>query len=201
MRAFLVAAAAIVGLAATASPARAESLLDKVPRLIERSGWFRAHVPGTPSGDKHEGPLTERHEPSASPDAFLGSSLTFSFVARDWRHSYSLTDGKALLFDRIRLISSSRMAVQRVSLAGGRLLPYAEVSFGQWRVDPELMPYIHTDNELAAQIAAGFEVHVAPRAAFAWDIERTSMYRDPRDPQNLPFVNVVASFAALRAEF
>jgi hypothetical protein len=197
MRLLLVALAAVASISAVSS-AQAETLPEMLPRLIKESGWLRAHYPGEV---EQKAQAAEHHEPSAAPTAFLGSSLHFSFVARDWREAFSLSDGKALVFDRVRLIRSSRMAVQRVSLAGGRFLPYAEVSFGQWRADPELMPYLHSENELAAQVAAGFEMHVAPRAAFAWDIERTTMYRDSRDPQNLPFINVVASFAALRAEF
>jgi len=200
MRVIFAAVATVASLSAIVAPARAESLPEMLPRLIQQGGWLRAHHPGEVEAAA-EARAQEHHEPSAPPTAFLGSTLHFSFVARDWRHAYSLTDGKPLVFDRVRVISSSRMAVQRVGLVGGWFMPYAEVSVGQWRVDPELMPYIRSENEFAAQFAAGFEMHIAPRAAFAWDVERTTMYRDPRDPTVLPFAHIVASFAAVRAEF
>ena len=202
MREIFTAVATVLSVAAmsVSFSARADSLPQMLPRLIEQSGWLKAHHPGDVEAAA-QAQAAEHHEPSAPPSAFLGSTLHFSFVARDWRHAYSLTDGKPLVFDRVRVISSSRMAVQRVGLVGGRLMPYAEVSFGQWRVDPELMPYIHSDTEVAAQFAAGFELHIAPRAAFACDVERTSMYRDPRDPTVLPFANIYGAFAAVRAEF
>ncbi len=185
---------------AASAPAKAEDLPRMIPRLLEQAGWLRAHYPGEPESAKAEW-TRERHEPSAAAHALLGTSLQVTVLARDWREAYALTDGKALVFDRVRLIRSSRMAVTRLSMGGGRLLPYVELSAGQWRADPELMPYLHSEYELAGQWAAGFEMHVAPRCAFAWDVEHTTMYRDARDPQNLPVTSIVASFAALRAEF
>jgi hypothetical protein len=176
-----------------------------IPRLIQESGWLRAHYPGELKGgegdkDKTKG-LFHRDEPSAAQRAFLGGTAHVSVLARDWREAYSITDGQPLLFDRVRLIRSSRMAVTRFALAGGRFMPYAEVSFGQWRADPDLMPYLHSSYVLAAQAAVGFEMHVAPRCAVAWNVEQTKMNRDSRDPQNLPLTSLFASFAAVRAEF
>jgi hypothetical protein len=204
MRVIFAALATVVSVASSVSvprAAHAESLPEMIPRLLQQGGWLRAHHPGLDQSSPERPADTERHEPASAPSAFLGDQLHFSFVARDWRAAFSLTDGRALVFDRVRLISSSRMAVQRIALAGGRLMPYAEVSFGYWRVDTDLMPYLHSQSELAAQVAAGIEFHIAPRAAFAWDVERTTMYRDPRDPSVLPFASIVASFAAVRAEF
>jgi len=200
MRALLTGIASAIAISTAAAPAHAESLTEKIPQYIEQSGWLRAHYPGEPNA-RLEGKPAEHLEASTLPRTFIGLTPHLSIVARDWREAYSITDGKPLLFDRVRLIRSSRMAVTRVTFQGGRFLPYAEVSFGQWRADPELMPYIHSEYEVAGQFAAGFEAYLAPRCAVAWDVERTTMYRDQTDPQNLPLQNITATFGALRAEF
>jgi hypothetical protein len=90
------------------------------------------------------------------------------------------------------------MEVTRVSWAGGRLLPYAEVSVGQWRADTDLVPWLKSDAVTAGQIAAGFELHVASRCALAWDVEETRIYSDQH---SVPATRLFASFGALRAEF
>lgn len=188
---------AVSAVLASAPDARAESISELVPRLIEQGGWLRAHYPG--QLDTDEIARAERaHVPSAVPTALLGSEPHVAIVARDWREAYSLTDGRPLLFDRVRLIRSSRMAVTRVSWAGGKLLPYAEVSFGQWRADTDLVPWLKSDAEIAGQVAVGAELSVAPRCAFAWDLEETHIYASGQD---VPTTRLMASFAAVRAEF
>jgi hypothetical protein len=197
-RGFLVALATLFAASLSAAPAKAEPVNEIIPRLIDEGGWLKAHYPGQPV-DKEHPSLFSRREPSIAPTAFVGGELHIAIVARDWREAYSLTDGRALLFDRVRLIRSSRMAVTRVSLSGGRLLPYAEMSFGQWRADVDLVPWLKNDTEVAGQMALGFEMHLAPRCAVAWDIEETQIYVDQE--KNVPATRLVASFAALRAEF
>ncbi len=194
----LAAAAAVVALTASAHEARAETLPELVPRLIEEGGWLRAHYPGLESATKERPAFLARQEPVAAPTDLLGSDPHIAIVARDWTGAYSLTDGRSLLFDRVRMIHSSRMEVTRVSWAGGRLLPYAELSIGQWRADTDLVPWLKSDAAAAGQIAAGFELHVASRCALAWDLEETRIYSDQ---QNVPATRLFATFGALRAEF
>jgi hypothetical protein len=196
-RGLLVALVTVLAASLSAASASAEPVGEVIPRLIEQGGWLKAHYPGQPV-DKEHPSLFSRHE-SSMPSAFLGNELHVAIIARDWAEAYSLTDGRALLFDRVRLIRSSRMAVTRVSLAGGRLLPYVEMSFGQWRADVDLVPWLKNDMEDAGQVAMGFEMHLAPRCAFAWDIEETQIYVDQE--KNVPATRLLASFAALRAEF
>jgi hypothetical protein len=183
-------------MAAGSTPAHAESLPRLIPRLIEQGGWLKGHFPAA-------GPVSmeKPHAPTLVPSQWFGSNLHFSFVARDWREAYSITDGHPLVFDRVRLVRSSRMAVSRLSLTEGRIVPFAEVSVGQWRLDPDLMPTMPRDTELAAQLAVGVEMRIAPSCAVAWNMERTSIYREGRDRQTVPVTNIIASFAALRAEF
>jgi hypothetical protein len=197
MVAALLAALVALGSASSAKDAHAETIRELVPRLIEQGGWLRAHYPGE-QATKDQPALFGRHEVTEAPADVLGSDLHIAFVARDWREAYSLTDGHTLLFDRVRMIRSSRMAVTRVSWAGGRLLPYAEVSFGQWRADTELVPWLKSDAAAAGQLTAGLELRVASRCALAWDLEETQIYSDQ---QSVPATRLLASFAALRAEF
>jgi len=185
-RGLLVALVTVLAASLSAASASAEPVGEVIPRLIEQGGWLKAHYPGQPV-DKEHPSLFSRHE-SSMPSAFLGNELHVAIIARDWAEAYSLTDGRALLFDRVRLIRSSRMAVTRVSLAGGRLLPYVD-----------LVPWLKNDMEDAGQVAMGFEMHLAPRCAFAWDIEETQIYVDQE--KNVPATRLLASFAALRAEF
>jgi hypothetical protein len=184
-------------LAATlcAIPASAEPVGELIPRLIDDGGWLRPHYPG----QKEEKPGSPRFGWLESSAAVLGSELHIAIIARDWSEAYSLTDGRALLFDRVRLIRSNRMAVTRVSMAGGTFLPYAEMSFGQWRADTDLVPWLKSDLEAAAQVAGGIEVRFAPRCAFAWDVEETKIY--PAQDRNVPATRLFASFAALHVEF
>ena len=176
-------------------PARAESLPRLIPRLIEESGWLKRHDPTKPPEQ-----MKLRLDPGM-PSHWMGDTFRVSLLARDWQEAYSITEGHPLVFDRMRMIRSSRMAVTRFSATGGRFTPFAEVAGGQWRIDPELMPQLPRDTELAAQLTLGFELRIASRCAFAWDAERTTIYRSTREAQNLPMTNIYASFAAIRGEF
>jgi hypothetical protein len=207
MRGFFWTVCAFLGVTALALPAHAEPLQELIPRLIEQGGWLRAHYPGEPSGQAERGPRGSslassdrslfHHDPPADPTAVLGFDPHVAIVARDWQQAFNLTDGRSLLFDRMRLIRSSRMAVARFILAGGKILPYIEGSFGQWRPDTDIVPWLRADLETASQVTFGIQAHLAPRCALAWDIEQTQIFF----ASNVPATHVVASFAAMRAEF
>jgi hypothetical protein len=89
--------------------------------------------------------------------------------------------------------------VARFTLSGGRFLPYVEASFGQWRPDTDIVPWLRADLETASQVALGVQIHLAPRCAFAWDVEETQIFF--ANASNVPATRLLASFAALRAEF
>jgi hypothetical protein len=190
-----------VFLAATAFslPARAEPLTKLIPRLIDEGGWLRAHYPGQGSATPDRVPTLFHRDPPIEPTELLGDELHVAVVARDWQEAFNLTDGRSILFDRIRMIRSSRMAVARFTVSGGRLLPYVETSFGQWRPDTDIVPWLRADLETASQIALGFQVHLASRCAFAWDVEETQIFF--ANASHVPTTRLFASFAALRAEF
>jgi hypothetical protein len=203
MRARLRGVGAFLAATACCLPARAEPIEKIIPRLIDEGGWLRAHYPGqtgqtgNPSPDRV--PTLFHRDSPADPTDLLGSEAHVAVVARDWQQAFNLTDGRSLLFDRIRMIRSSRMAVARFTLSGGRFLPYAEASFGQWRPDTDVVPWLRADLETASQVALGVQVHLAPRCAFAWDIEETQIFF--ASASQVPATRLLASFAALRAEF
>jgi hypothetical protein len=202
MRAAFRALVAFVAVTACSFPARAEPLEKLVPRLINEGGWFRAHYPGQMGSSGQVSPdrvptLFHRDSP-ADPTSLLGSEFHVAVVARDWQEAFNLTDGRALLFDRIRMIRSSRMAVARFVFGGGRLLPYAEASFGQWRPDTDIVPWLRADLETASQVALGVQIHLAPRCAFAWDVEETQIFASA---SAVVSTRLTASFMAMRAEF
>jgi hypothetical protein len=181
-------------------PAHAEPLQELIPRLIEQGGWLRAHYPGDTSarGERPQSTPTLFHRaPPPDPTAVLGFEPHLAVVARDWQQAFNLTDGRSLLFDRLRMIRSSRMAVARFVLSGGRILPYIEASFGHWRPDTDVVPWLRADLEAASQVTFGIQAHLAARCALAWDVEQTQIFL----ASNVPATHVVASFAALRAEF
>ena len=198
MRASFGVAASFLAVLVSAAPAHAEPIQELIPRLVTEGGWLRSHYPGQDAAAVQDHPTLYRREPVAAPPELLGSELHVAIVARDWQAAYNLTDGRAFLFDRLRMIRSSRMAVTRLILGGGRVMPYAEVSVGQWRPDTDLMPWIRSDLQAASQLAMGFQMHVASRCALAWDVEQTEIFASAG---NVPSTHVWASFAALRAEF
>ena len=192
--------AAFIAAMACALPAQAEPLTKLIPRLIDEGGWLRAHYPGAVApGSPDRLPTLFHRDPPTDPSDLLGSDVHLAMVARDWREAFNLTDGRSLLFDRIRMIRSSRMAVARVTMSGGRFLPYFEASFGQWRPDTDIVPWLRADLETASQVALGVQVHLASRCAFAWDVEETQIFF--ASAANVPATRLFASFAALRAEF
>ena len=200
MRASINATAAFLAVIACPLPAQAEPIEKLIPRLIEEGGWLHAHYPGEKGGANPDRPPTLFHRaPPTDPTELLGSEVHLAFVARDWHQAINLTDGRSFLFDRIRMIRSTRMAVGRIVVGGGRLLPYAEISFGQWRPDTDIVPWLRAELETASQLALGVQIHLAARCAFAWDVEQTQIFF--ANAANIPTTRVTASFAALRAEF
>jgi hypothetical protein len=106
-----------------------------------------------------------------------------SVVARDWGASQPLV-GHLALTDQLRLSRSLRMVVARVRLGDDRIAPFAQLGFGQWRVDTSVVP-MPSDVELAGQLGGGLELHVAPGAAIALEATYTLLYREDREPQML----------------
>jgi hypothetical protein len=137
---------------------------------------------------------------SGEPSPWLGMAPRVSLVARDWGASQLLW-GQLSLTDQMRLTRSSRMVVTRVRFANGRLVPFAQVGVGEWRVDSTLMPTLSNASHTAAQLGGGFELEVAPRASLAAEGDCTMLYEEGRALDPLASARVWMAMLAARARF
>lgn len=140
-------------------------------------------------------------EPERPEPPLFRSTPQMSVVARDWGASQSLF-GTLGPTDQLRLSHSLRMVVARVRLGGGRITPFAQIGFGQWRVDTSVVA-MPNDVELAGQIGGGLELHVAPGAVVALEGSCTMLYRDAGERPAIPLANpsLWAGLLAARARF
>jgi hypothetical protein len=144
-------------------------------RAVEGSAW------GGADGDA----------PMAGPDA--------SLVARDWGGPRIFL-GHLSPTDRIRLSHSSRMLVGRVRLPAGRVIPFAQLGLGQWRLDSDLLPN-RREVAYAAQLGYGFELALSRFAAIAFEADYTALYRDAPCPRRSNPSDLWGGFIAARATF
>ncbi len=109
---------------------------------------------------------------SSGPVPLVGAEPRISLVARDWSGSRVLV-GDMLATDELRPSRSNRMVVSRLRLAEGRVVPFAQVGVGQWRVDPTIMPLLPREQDLAAQGGFGFELMLSRATALAVEADWT----------------------------
>lgn len=159
------------------------------------------------------GCLTEMNATAARPEragavtvqnttnSWFNLAPTVSLVARDWASAYRVTGDRLALVDALRLTSSTRMVLTRVRLSeGSRITPYAQVGLGQWRTDPYLLPLTPRYEEMAAQVAGGFEVRVRGSWHVALESSMTMVYIEQRD-STLPSSQLWSTTVASRIEF
>lgn len=199
----------VLALALVAIPARADDaprlsvdwaklavVLRQGPALLLSHEHESEHAEHGEHGERADGdvPLAERR--------WVGFAPRMSVVARDWGASQLLV-GDLTLTDQLRLTRSSRMVVSRVRLAEGRLVPFAQLGIGEWRVDRTLMPALPLDQQLAAQAGAGFELTVAPSFVIALEADWTLLWNDDLDPQPQPLAHgsLWGTLLATRARF
>lgn len=143
----------------------------------------------------------ERYGVTASePPAWIGVSPRVSLIARDWGVSQVLW-GHLSLTDQLRLIRSSRMVVTRIGFADGRIVPFAQMGVGQWRVDTSLLPSLPSDAQPAGQLGGGFELEVMPHAVVALEGDCTMLYHEGRESMTLAVAHVWGTLLAARARF
>jgi hypothetical protein len=119
---------------------------------------------------------------ASTPVPWVGGQPRVSLVARDWAESRRLV-GDMSLTDELRPTRSSRMVVSRVRLADGRVAPFAQLGFGEWRVDTTLLPSLPHEHELAAQGGLGFELALAPETVVALEADWTLL--QPGSPSDV----------------
>jgi hypothetical protein len=79
------------------------------------------------------------------------------------------------------------MMLARVGFGDGILVPFAQIAVGQWRVDSDVMPGWVCNPEVAGQVGAGLELRVLNSYSIAIETDYTALYREQREPQDLPF--------------
>ncbi len=117
-------------------------------------------------------------------NAWFGVAPRVSFVARDWGGSYRIAGDKLSLVDAMRLTSSTRMVLTRVRFGDfgtTRIMPFAQLGFGQWRTDSNFLPLSPRATEIAGQIGGGVEVNVARNWQLACETAATLFIRDERE--------------------
>ncbi|HEX8794940.1 MAG TPA: hypothetical protein VF765_28535 [Polyangiaceae bacterium] len=202
-----VAAALALGLGLLAPDARA----DGTPRLSVdwgKLGEVLRQAPGILLPREHDVEHAEHGEHTDGGDIplaerrWVGFAPRMSVVARDWGSSQLLV-GNLTVTDQLRLTRSSRMVVSRIRLAEGRLVPFAQLGIGEWRVDRTLVPTLPLNQQLAAQAGAGFELTVAPSVAVALEANWTLLWNDDfaLQPQTIGRPNLWGSLLAARARF
>lgn len=140
--------------------------------------------------------LSVHHESSASAErthqlyvqnagsAWFGVAPRVSFVARDWGGSYRLSGDRLSLVDAMRLSSSTRMVLTRVRFGDfgtTRIMPFAQLGFGQWRTDTNILPFSPHATEVAGQIGGGVEMNLGRNWQLACETSATLFIRDERE--------------------
>jgi hypothetical protein len=150
----------------------------------------------------HESSRVEKiARPTWAPESrWIGISPHLSVVARDWSGAQLLL-GHLMLTDELRLSRSCRMILSRLLIVDGRVAPFVQAGFGQWRVDTDLMPIIRADVEIAAQFGGGFEIPLYGSAAIAIETDYTVLYREQHAPQMISDPHPWVTFLAARTPF
>jgi hypothetical protein len=185
--------------AATTSAADGDVRMNVDWGNLFRSGeeWLRASV----EQERTESAKQESPKQPQLGTPWFGVAPNVSLVARDWGGARRLDGGRLSLEDAVRLNRSSRMVVSRIRLGEGRVVPFGQLGLGQWRTDPDLLPLMLRDTELAAQFGGGVELHLVGTWEMACEYDLTMLYREQHEPQNIPTTRLWGSFVVSRVAF
>jgi hypothetical protein len=129
-------------------------------------------------------------------NAWFGAAPKMTVVLRNWASSTRLAGSRLGLNDSVRLSESTRMVIGRARLTGSRFVPFLQVGFGQWRVDPSVLPLTPRNEEVATQLGTGFEARLAQRVFIAVEASMTTLLREGIQnniPENCLWSTLVAS--------
>lgn len=173
------------------------------PRLTV--DWARFVTHGTDWVVKlgENGRAPDPRPPPTQDATWFGLTPHLSLLARDWKGGARLAGAQLTLTDSIRLSRSSQMIMTRVRLGEkwSRIQPFAQIGFGQWRVDTDLMPQMRQDPEIAAQSGAGLEIRLTRAWQLAAEFNVTVLYREKYEPEHFARPRMWGSFLASRVEF
>jgi len=135
-------------------------------------------------------------------NAWFGVAPRVSFVARDWGGSYRIAGDRLSLVDAMRLSSSTRMVLTRVrfgDFGSTRIMPFAQVGFGQWRTDTNILPLSPRAVEVAGQVGGGVEINLGKSWQLACETSATLFIRDERE--EIAQTNLWSTTLATRLEW
>jgi hypothetical protein len=149
--------------------------------------------------------VPELAHPVDSPElgsALFGVAPNVSLVARDWGSAKSLAGGPIALTDAMRVSRSCRMVLSRIRLGVGRVVPFAQLGIGQWRVDQDIVPHLPRSVEVAGQVGGGVELHLVKGIELAVETDLTVLFREGmREPQQVVAPHLWGTFLAARFEY
>ncbi|MBX3188303.1 MAG: hypothetical protein KF819_14890 [Labilithrix sp.] len=123
-----------------------------------------------------------------------------SIVARDWHGSMKLAGARTVILDDVRPTASSRMIIGRIS-NDAQLTIFTQIGVGEWRVDTVMFPAARSYAEVAGQLGAGFELHVAPDVRIAGEGQYTFLFRDAKYGPDEVAPRMASCVLALKATF
>lgn len=167
-------------------------------RLFERGdAWLR----GTPSQDL--APLKVAGPPESAPMPLRKANAAWrpraQIVLRDWGSALKVTGEKLSMTDLVTLSRSTRMVLGRATFGDGRFVPFIQVGFGQWRVDPALSSLMPYARRMATSAGIGGEVELSSHVSAAFEVNLTTLVREGRTADDHPEAHLVTSLFALRA--
>jgi hypothetical protein len=165
-------------------------------RLFARSEWSMLYK--TPTAFPAVDALRSRVLTEES-SRWFGTAFSVSILARDWQGATRLLGSHLCATDALRVSRSSRMVLTRAILMEGRIAPFAQLGFGQWRVDADLQPILPVETEIAAQLGLGFDINLARHLTMAFETDYTVLYREGRN-HALASPRVWSSLAVARLE-
>jgi hypothetical protein len=174
-------------------------------RLLLQLDAYARHGAEKPAPSEHtpaDNEQTHQIYVQNAGNAWFGVAPRVSFVARDWGGSYRIAGDKLSVVDAMRLSSSTRMVLSRVRFGDfgtTRIVPFAQMGFGQWRTDTKILPFSPRATEVAAQVGGGVEVQVARGWQLACETAATVFIRDERE--DIPQTNLWSTTLATRMEW
>jgi hypothetical protein len=172
-------------------------------RLLQKgTEWAYRQAEGSKERE-HPRESQETMPPRGTPElgtAWFGVAPRVSLVARDWGTARSIAGGPITLTDAVRVSRSNRMVLSRIRLGEGRVVPFAQLGLGQWRVDTDVVQ-LKRDEEVAVQFGGGVELRLVGTWRVAAETDMTVLYREAREAHQAVAPHLFGTFLASRVEF
>lgn len=200
----LAAASTAVAFAAPAQAAEPKIDVDWTSFMVKLDAYVRTGSEGPVQQGRALEERTYQPLVQNAGNAWFGVAPSVTLVARDWGNAFRLAGDQMGLTDAMRLSSSTRMVISRVRLADNRtsrITPFAQLGFGQWRTDTNILPQYKYSIQVAAQFGGGVELSLAKNWQIACETSATVFIRDERGAEDLPATKMWSTTIASRMTF